>query len=99
MRCGRPEWAITSALTDPNGHSQPGYPMQWQLMGPGTTVNLSNGLPYYHGVVMFPSPILASPLNHAPQSIAGNLSLGQYTLFVANVVVNGVPISPSGGKK
>jgi hypothetical protein len=36
-----------------------GYPMQWQIMGAGTTMNLSNGLPYYHGVVMFPSPILA----------------------------------------
>jgi len=40
-------------------------------MGPGTTINVSNGLPYYHGVVMYPTPILASPLNHATQSING----------------------------
>jgi hypothetical protein len=33
------------ALTDPNGNSQPSYPMQWQLIGPRTTINLSNGLP------------------------------------------------------
>src|SRR5271165_2193079 len=39
----------------------------------GTHINLSNGLLYYHGVVMFPSPILASPLNHGTQSITGPL--------------------------
>jgi hypothetical protein len=44
------------ALTDTHGNSLPGYPMQWQLMGPGTTINLSSKLPYYHGIVMFPQP-------------------------------------------
>jgi hypothetical protein len=53
----------TVALTNTAGNSLPGYPMQWQLMGPGTTVNVSSGIPYYNGVVMFPSPVLASPLN------------------------------------
>jgi len=67
-------------MVDSNGNGIPGYPMQWQLMGAGTTINLSNGLPYYHGVVMYPSPILASPLNHALQSISGPLSLSGYNL-------------------
>ena len=70
----------TVALTDTDGNTLPGYPMQWQLMGPGSTVNLSSGLPYYHGTVFFPVPILASPLNHALQSIAGPLSLTNYSL-------------------
>lgn len=70
----------TVALTDPSGNTLPGYPMQWQLMGPNTTINLSNGLPYYHGTVYFPSPILASPLNHGLQSISGPLSLSGYNL-------------------
>lgn len=67
-------------MVDSNGNGIPGYPMQWQLMGAGTTINLSNGLPYYHGVVMYPSPILASPLNHGLQSISGPLSLSGYNL-------------------
>lgn len=70
----------TVALVDPNGNTQPGYPMMWQLLGPNTTINLSNGLPYYHGTVTFPVPILASPLNHALQSISGPLNLGNYNL-------------------
>jgi hypothetical protein len=70
----------TVAMMDPSGNTIPGYPMQWQLMGPNTTINLSSGLPYYHGTVFFPTPILASPLNHALQSIAGPLSLTGYSL-------------------
>jgi hypothetical protein len=73
------------ALTDSSGNAYPGYPMMWQLLGPGTTINLSNGLPYYHGTVIFPAPILASPLNHATQSINGPLSLGSYPLSAAAV--------------
>lgn len=70
----------TASLTDTSGNTLPGYPMTWQLLGPNTTINLSNGLPYYHGVVTYPVPILASPLNHAPQSISGPLSLTGYNL-------------------
>lgn len=70
----------TVALTDPSGNTIPGYPMMWQLMGPNTTINLSTGLPYYHGTVYFPTPILASPLNHALQSISGPVSLSGYNL-------------------
>jgi len=69
-----------ASLTDQYGNPIPGYPMQWQILGAGTTVNLSNGLPYYHGVVMYPVPILASPANHGTQSISGSLNLGGYNL-------------------
>jgi hypothetical protein len=54
--------------------------MQWQLMGAGSTTNLSNGLPYYHGVVYYPVPILSAPANHGQQSISGPLNLGGYNL-------------------
>jgi hypothetical protein len=68
------------SLVDSNGNPVQGYPMQWQLLGPGSTYNLSNGLPYYHGVVLYPVPILAQPANHGQQSISGPLSLGGYNL-------------------
>lgn len=86
----------TVALTDPSGNTQPGYPMMWQLMGPNTTINLSNGLPYYHDTVYFPTPILASPLNHAGQSIAGPLGLSGYNLINVGAIGVGtsMPIWP-----
>jgi hypothetical protein len=68
------------SMTDQYGNPIPNYPMQWQLMGAGTTINLSNGLPYYHGVVYYPVPILSAPANHGTQSISGALSLGGYNL-------------------
>lgn len=67
-----------TSLIDPYGNTTPGYPMTWQLLGPNTTIDLTRGLPYYRGMVIYPSPILASPYNHNPQSISGNLSLGSY---------------------
>jgi hypothetical protein len=67
-------------LVSPNGSSLPGYPMQWQLLGPGNTINLSQGLPMYNGTVTFPIPILARPYNHAIQSISGPLSMTGYAL-------------------
>jgi hypothetical protein len=82
------------SLTDSRGNAVPGYPMQWQLLGAGTTINLSNGLPYYHGVVLFPVPILTAPLNHGVQSITGPLSLSGYNLL--NVGKIGVGTSTPG---
>ena len=38
------------SLIDSNGNALPGYPMQWQLLGPGATYSLNNGLPLYSGV-------------------------------------------------
>jgi len=69
------------SLTDKNGNPIPGYPMQWQLLGPGSTYNLSNGLPYYHGVVYYPVPVLTQPANHGVQSISGPLSFGGYNVY------------------
>jgi len=43
-------------------------------------------LPYYHGVVFYPVPILAQPANHGTQSISGSLSLGGYNLLNAGKV-------------
>lgn len=76
------------SLVDSVGNPIPQYPMQWQLLGPGTTINLSNGLPYYHGTVFYPIPILANPANHGTQSISGTLDLGGY--FLRNVARVGV---------
>lgn len=67
-------------LTDPNGNTLPGYPMEWELLGPSTTIHLANGLPVYNGQVVYGSPILATPYNHAPQSIGGPLNLANYYL-------------------
>lgn len=67
-------------MTAPSGAQMPGFPAQVQLLGPGGTINLGNGLPYYNGTVNYPVPILARPYNHAPQSISGPLSLTNYAL-------------------
>jgi hypothetical protein len=78
------------ALADSSGNVIPGYPMLWQLLGPNTTIDLSNGLPYYHGVVVFPPPILASPYNHNAQSISGPLNFGGYSISgVGNLSASG----------
>jgi hypothetical protein len=79
-------------MTDSSGNGIPGYPMQWQLIGAGTTINLSNGLPYYHGVVTYPVPILSAPQNHGNQSISGGLSLGGYNLLNAGKVGVGTAV-------
>jgi len=41
--------------------------------------------------VMFPTPILGSPLNHTTQSIAGNLDLGPYTLWAGRIQMLPLP--------
>ena len=79
-------------MTDQYGNPVPNYPMQWQLMGAGSTINLSNGLPYYHGVVYYPAPILSAPANHGTQSISGPLSLSGYDLLN----VGNLNFSPTG---
>lgn len=68
-------------MEDSSGNALPGYPMQWQLNGPGTSINLSQGLPYYHGVVFYPTPILSAPQGHVTQSISGPLNMGGYSLL------------------
>lgn len=69
-----------ASMVDSRGNAIPGFPMQWQLLGPGTTINLSNGLPYYHGVVTYPVPVLTAPQNHGVQSITGPLNMSGYNI-------------------
>ena len=70
----------TVSMVTPAGNVMPGYPMQWQLLGPGTTQNLGQGLPLYNGTVTYPIPILARPYNHAAQSISGPLNMTGYAI-------------------
>jgi hypothetical protein len=91
------------AFSDTSGNTVPGYPMTWQLLGPNSTINLSNGLPTYNGSVTYPSPILASPLNHNLQSISGPLNMSGYDVtgirnevaqsMTATVSINGATIN------
>lgn len=64
------------SLTDASGNTLFSYPELWQFFGPGSTYNLSNGIPYYHGQVTYPVPVLTVPYNHNAQSISGPISLG-----------------------
>jgi hypothetical protein len=79
------------SVADSSGNTFPGYPMEWQLATPGVQINVSNGLPYYHGVVMYPTPLLASPLNHSTQSMAGSFSTGSYPIYTGGIVAGGQP--------
>lgn len=65
------------SLVDASGNTLFAYPEMWQFLGPGSTYNLSQGIPYYHGQVTYPVPILTIPYNHNMQSISGPLSMGQ----------------------
>ncbi|MGC2400608.1 MAG: hypothetical protein WA510_12520 [Acidobacteriaceae bacterium] len=69
------------SLISSTGNAYPGWPQAWQLNGGANgTVNVSNGAPLWNGVVIYPNPILAQPLNHGPQSISGLLNLSGYNL-------------------
>jgi hypothetical protein len=77
-------WPIAgylATLTNASGIPVAGYPQQWQFVGPGSTYNLSNGLPLYNGRVTYPVPLLTTPYNHNAQSISGPLSLSGYNLY------------------
>jgi hypothetical protein len=70
-----------ASLVDASGNTLFNYTELWQFYGPGSTYNLSNGIPYYHGQVTYPVPVLTIPYNHNPQSISGPLSLTSYNLY------------------
>jgi hypothetical protein len=74
------------SLLDASGNTLFAYPEMWQFFGPGSTYNLSQGIPYYHGQVTYPIPILTIPYNHNPQSISGPLSLSGYNLYNVGAV-------------
>lgn len=80
------------SLISSSGNAYPGWPQAWQLNGgPSGTINVSNGAPLWNGTVIYPMPILAQPLNHGPQSIAGLLNMTGYNLV--NVGLLGVGTS------
>ncbi len=64
------------SLVDASGNTLFQYPQMWQFLGPGSTYNLSNGIPYYNGQVTYPVPVLTQPTNHNMQAVNGPLSLG-----------------------
>ena len=68
-------------LVDASGNTLPGFPKQVQFLGPGSTYNLSNGMPLWNGATLYPIPILTTPYNHTAQSITGPLSLNGYNLY------------------
>lgn len=80
------------SITDQAGNTLPGYPMMWQLLGPGNTINLNQGLPLYNNTVTYPVPILARPYNHVGQSISGPLSLSGYNLTQLGLVGIGTSV-------
>jgi hypothetical protein len=84
-------------LTDQSGNTVPPYPMQWQLLGPNTTIDISSGLPYYHGVTLFPSPIVVKPPGGALQTIYGTLAVtgtgGAQGITPLSICPNGIPSS------
>jgi hypothetical protein len=80
------------SLSSSAGNAYPGWPQAWQLNGGlSGTVNISNGAPLWNGVVIYPQPIFAQPLNHGPQSISGLLNMTGYPLI--NVSALGVGTS------
>ena len=84
-------WPIAgynATLANAAGNTVPGFPQQWQFLGPGSTYNLSDGIPLYNGRITYPVPVLTLPYNHNAQSISGPLSLSNYSLY--NVAALGV---------
>jgi hypothetical protein len=75
------------SLLSSNGNAYPGWPQAWQLNGGlNGTVNVSNGAPLWNGTIVYPQPILAQPLNHGPQSIAGLVNMTGYDLLNAGAL-------------
>jgi hypothetical protein len=72
------------SVTTPAGATLAGFPKQVQLLGPGNSINLGQGLPLYNGSVKYPTPIQAIPYGHATQSISGGLNLGLYPITAGN---------------
>jgi hypothetical protein len=69
------------ALTSSNGNAYPGWPQAWQLNGGlNGVIDISNGAPLWNGTIVYPQPLVAQPLSHGPQSIAGDLNFGGYSV-------------------
>ncbi len=74
------------SLIDASGNTLFSYPELWQFLGAGSTFNLSNGIPYYHGQVTYPTPVLTIPLNHNLQSISGPINMTNYPLVNVSAI-------------
>jgi hypothetical protein len=74
------------SLVDGSGNTLFSYPELWQFYGAGSTYNLSQGIPYYHGQVIYPVPVLTAPYNHNVQSISGPLDMTDYNLVNVNLL-------------
>lgn len=70
-----------ASLIDVSGNTLFNYAELWQFNGPGSTYNLSQGIPYYHGQVTYPVPVLTLPYNHNPQGIMSALSFNGYNAY------------------
>jgi hypothetical protein len=78
---GIPYVGYKVALTTTTGQFYPGFPQKWRLNGGANgNINVSSGLPVWDGSVVYPTPILSTPLNHGLQSISGPLDLGGYAI-------------------
>lgn len=67
-------------LTTSNSVPYSGWPQKWYLYGGASgTINLSNGTPFYSGVVTYPQAIVTTPAANGVQSISGDLSLGTHS--------------------
>jgi|GEM_PF-4167540 len=70
-----------ASLLDANGNALANLTELLQFVGPGSTYNLSNGLPYYHGQVTYPVPLLTIPYNHNLQSISSSLTFNGFNVL------------------
>lgn len=68
-------------LVNSAGAQVGGFPQKWYLSGGASgTVNVSQGAPLYSGIVVYPQPIVTTPVNNAQQSINGPLNLNGFSL-------------------
>jgi hypothetical protein len=75
------------------GTTVSGWPIKFYLSGGAAgTINLSNGLPLYSGVVTYPQPVVALPAAGGLQSINGPLSIAG---FLASCIQNGMYVAGS----
>ena len=75
------------SLISTSGEAYPGWPQAWQLNGGlNGVVNISTGAPLWDGVIVYPQPIVAQPLNNGLQSISGSLTFGGFNVVDAGAV-------------
>jgi hypothetical protein len=72
------------SLSSSSGNAYPGWPQAWQLNGGvNGLIDISNGAPLWNGTIVYPQPLVAQPLSHGPQSVAGDLNFSGYSVVGA----------------